>query len=357
MRSAVILGGTGVVGSAIADRLCRQGWQVLVIGRTPHKMSDDLRALGVQFAACDRADLTELQSLVGLGGHDLLVDCLCFTSSDALSLLELADGFESAVMVSTKAVYVDDEGNNVNSPTPPKFSHPITESQAVMAPGIGDPAIGEGYGSHKVAAERTVLDSDLPVTVIRPSKIHGAGGTQPREWVFVKRCLDRRSAVVLADRGRSIDHTTSAANLAALVEVVADKPGRRILNSADPDAPSVLEISRTIAGHLDHSFDEYLLDPDADPMLGIHPWMTAEPIILDTSAAEALGYVPVGDYSDTVAEAVDWMVRHARVDDNGATLTDFDNDWFEGMFDYTREDRYITRRRYTLSNRIELWRL
>lgn len=344
MRSAVILGGTGVVGSAIADRLARQGWQVMVTGRTPSRMSDGLRALGVGFAACDRTDVTAMQSLVGSGGHDLLVDCLCFTSADATSLLDLADGVGSTVMISTKAVYVDEAGNNVNSLVPPRFRKPITENQAVMAPGIGDPAVGEGYGSHKVAAEQTVLDGDVPVTVIRPSKIHGSGGTQPREWVFVKRCLDRRPAVVLASRGRSIDHTTAATNLAALVEVVADKPGRRVLNSADPDAPSALQIARTIADHLDHEFDEYLLGPDADPELGLHPWMAAEPIILDTSAAGALGYVPVGNYAETVAEAVDWMARHARADgDNGATLPGLDDDWFEGMFDYASEDRHITR--------------
>ena len=343
MPSAVVLGGTGVVGRAIAGRLAHQGWQVMVTGRRRQRMPASLRVLGVRFAACDRADFKGLQSLVGTGGHDLLVDCLCFTSQDARDLLDLAGGCGSTVMISTKAVYVDEAGNNVNSPTPPRFPQPIAESQPVMAPGTGDPMIGEGYGSHKVAAELTVLDGDAPVTVIRPSKIHGPGGTHPREWVFVKRCLDRRSAVVLADEGRGIDHTTAAANLAALVEAVAHHPDKRVLNSADPDAPSALNISRTIAGHLDYYFDEYLLGPDADPLLGVHPWMTAEPIALDTSAATALGYVPVGSYSETVADAVQWMAQHARIDaDAGAILPGIDNDWFDGMFDYAHEDNYLT---------------
>lgn len=343
MSSAVILGGTGVVGTAIADRLARRGWSVVVTGRDPRRLSGELDALGVRFAACDRRDLAGVRTLLGSRGHDLLVDCLCFTASDARSLLGLADGIGSTVMISTKAVYADDAGRSVNSPTPPHFPVPITEDVGVVAPGVGDPMIGEGYGSHKVAAEQTVLESDLPVTVIRPSKIHGPGGSQPREWFFVKRCLDRRPAVLLADRGRSVDHTTSAANLAALVEVVARRPGRRILNSADPDAPSVLDISRTIAGHLGHRFDEYLLDPDSDPTLGVHPWMAAAPIVLDTSAAAALGYVPVGNYADTVGESIRWMTRRARLEPGeGATLPDSDRDWFQGMFDYAGEDRYIS---------------
>lgn len=316
---------------------------MVVAGRNPNRLSGELRALGVRFVGCDRGDLAGLRAIVGSGGHDLLVDCLCFTASDGIALLDLADGIGSTVMISTKAVYVDSAGSNVNSPTPPRFPVPITENQSVMAPGIGDPMIGEGYGSHKVAAEQTVLDSGLPVTVLRPSKIHGPGGSHPREWFFVKRCLDRRPAVLLADRGRGIDQTTAAANLAALVEVVAHDPGRRVLNSADPDAPSVLEISRTIARHLDHSFDEHLLDSDADPILGVHPWMAAEPIVLDTSAATALGYVPVGNYSETVGGAVRWMTRNAKSDTTkGAILPDADNDWFQGMFDYAGEDRYIS---------------
>ena len=101
------------------------------------------------------------------------------------------------------------------------------------------------------------------MTILRPSKVHGAGARRPREWVFVKRALNRRPVVLLAHGGRGIDHPTAAANVAALVEVVAAQPGRRILNSADPDAPSALEISRAVARLLDHAWEEVLLGDDA----------------------------------------------------------------------------------------------
>ena len=347
MPSAVILGGTGVIGSATARRLVGSGWEVTVVARNPLRMPEDLGALGVLFVSCDRSDITTLRGLLGSSGPDLLVDCVCFTAYDAETLLGLAGAAGSTVMISSKAVYVDDAGNNVNSQVAPRFRGPITEEQPVMAPGIGDPRIGEGYGSHKVAAEQTLLDGDQPVTVIRPSKVHGAGGTQPREWVFVKRCLDRRTALLLADGGRSVDHTSAAANLAALIEVVAEQPARRILNGADPDAPTVLDIARAVAGHLDHTFEEVLLEPDADPLLGVHPWRTAQPIILDTSAALALGYIPAGDYAHTVVKAVEWMTERAEIGDNGAaTLAGVDNDGFEHFFNYEREDHYMATNMY-----------
>jgi hypothetical protein len=89
-----------------------------------------------------------------------------------------------------------------------------------------------------------------------------------------------------------VDQPTAAANIAGLIEVVAVKPGQRMLNSADPDAPSALEILRTIACLLGHEWQEVLLDDDADQSLGRHPWDAPHPFVLDMSAATGLGYTP-----------------------------------------------------------------
>ena len=50
--------------------------------------------------------------------------------------------------------------------------------------------------------------------------------------------------ILLARNGASIDHTSAASNIAALIETVAPLPGQRILNAADPDFPSAIEIAR-----------------------------------------------------------------------------------------------------------------
>ena len=60
--------------------------------------------------------------------------------------------------------------------------------------------------------------------MIRASKVHGEGAARPREWMFVKRVLDARSAVFLAHAGEGTDHNTAAVNTAALIERVADLP-------------------------------------------------------------------------------------------------------------------------------------
>ena len=343
MPRALILGGTGMIGRATARRLLAAGWDVDVTGRNPAHMTAEVAAAGARFIAADRGDESVLLAALG-DGADLLVDCICFTAADANRLLPLARNASSTVMISSKAVYVDAAGNHSNSAVAPLFDGPIRESQPTLAPGAGDFMTGEGYGPNKVAAEQVLLDSGLPVTVLRPSKVHGPGAAEPREWVFVKRVLDLRPAVLLAHRGEGVNHTAAAANIAALVETVATNPGRRILNSADPDAPSVLRISRTIAGQLGHSWEEVLLDDDADARLGRTPWEAPHPIVLDMSAAAAIGYRPAGDHAATVAETVDWLLSAARGGEGAANLPGPDDPFFGPLLDYEAEDRYLAGR-------------
>jgi nucleoside-diphosphate-sugar epimerase len=205
----------------------------------------------------------------------------------------------------------------------------------------------EGYGANKVAAEQVLLDSGHAVTVLRPSKVHGPAAPSPREWMFVKRILDQRPAVLLAHQGRGVDQTSAAANIAALTEAVAASPGRRILNSGDPDAPSGLEISRVIAAHLGHQWEEILLGDDAlseDPALGAYPWDARYPIVLDMTAAAELGYTPAGDYAATVAEEIDWLVSAARGGPGADRLPGPGDSFFAPLLDYAAEDRYLAGR-------------
>ncbi|MGH2586432.1 MAG: NAD-dependent epimerase/dehydratase family protein [Dehalococcoidia bacterium] len=335
---AVILGGTGVLGRATVRRLLAANWTIDLTGRDPSRMPAALTAAGARFHAADRHDSAALARILG-DGADLLVDALCFTAADARQLTPLLQDVTSTVMLSSKAVYVDQEGRHSNSERSPHFAVPIREDHPTMSPSDADYNSREGYGANKVAAEQVLLDSGLPVTVIRPSKVHGEGAARPREWMFVKRVLDRRPAVFLAHRGEGTDHTTAAVNTAALIERIAAVPGRRVLNSADPDAPSGLEIARTIAGYLGHEWDEILLNDDAEPDLGRHPWDARPPIILDTTASLDLGYVPVGSYAQAVPAALDWLVEAARA----GVVPGTEDPFFAPLLDYAAEDRYLLR--------------
>jgi nucleoside-diphosphate-sugar epimerase len=314
---ALVLGGTGQVGTAVARRLCAAGWDVDLTGRNRPRVDVE----GARFLRSDRSDPGDLRTAIG-DGADLLVDNVCYTAEQARLLLPFLDRGGSTVMLSSKAVYVDALGNHSNSDVRPDYGGPIKETQPTLPPGDMPYDSREGYGPNKVAAEHVLLDSGRPVTIIRPSKVHGEGAENPREWFFVKRVLDRRPAVLLAHRGEGVDHPTAAANIAALVEVAGAKPAARILNCADPDTPNGLEISRAIARHLGHEWEEVLVDGDE---VGRHPWDAVPPVVLDMAAATALGYTPAGDYAETVAAELDWLVEEPP----------------PVVFDYEAEDRYL----------------
>lgn len=341
MPRALILGGTGLIGRATARRLLAAGWQVDVTGRDPDHIPPDLTAHGARFLAADRADPAQLRTVLG-GGADLLVDCLCYTAADARSLLPLVPQTTSTVVISSKAVYVDAEGRHPNTPGGPDYGGPVSEDQPTMPASDADPLSRDGYGAHKAEAERVLLDDGGPISVLRPSKVHGEGARPPREWLFVKRALDRRPVLLLAHRGAGGDHPSAAVNVAALVEVCARQPGRRLLNAVDPDAPDGLEISRTIARRLNWSWREVLLDDDAPAGLGAHPWDFRPPIVFDMSAAAALGYTPVGNYASTVAAEVDWLLSIAESTPDGWILPSTVD--FDGSFDYAAEDAYLAGR-------------
>jgi len=213
------------------------------------------------------------------------------------------------VAVSTAAVYTDDDGRTLldatSEETSPRFAGPIPEDHRTVAPGE------ENYATRKRAMELTLLEQDvLPATVVRPSAVHGPGSNQPREWFYLRRLLDKRPVLTLGFGGRGTLHPTSVHNLAELIRLAAERPGTRVLNSADPGDPDELEIARSIAAAVGSS-PSFLLLPGPAPVAS--PWSLPQPVVLDMSRARAeLGYRPVMTYRQAVAETCDWIQQELR---------------------------------------------
>src|SRR5205823_608113 len=128
--------------------------------------------------------------------------------------------------------------------------------------------------------------------------IYGPGGSV-REWYFVKRVLDGRRYVLLGNRGEGRFHPVATDNLAELIWLAVERPGRRVLNAGDPGPPTLLEISRAIAAALDHEWTEVLLSTLDEPCET--PWTGPKPVVLDMSeAAFEVGYQPVTTYERAV---------------------------------------------------------
>ncbi|MFB7586206.1 NAD-dependent epimerase/dehydratase family protein [Streptomyces sp. NPDC056169] len=339
--NAFVLGGSGQVGRAAVRALVADGWEVTAASRggaRDERWPDEVRSV--------RLDRTEEGALAaGLGdGCDVLVDIVAYDGGHGRQLTGLADRIGSAVVVSSGAVYEDAQGRSFDTQDRPDgfpaFPVPTPEEWRTVAPG------DTTYGTRKIALERELLAAGdaLPTTLLRAGAIHGPYSPGPRELWFVKRVLDGRPVRILAYGGTSRFHPVHVDNLAELVRLAAAKPGSRVLNGGDPEAPTVAEIGAAIDAVMGVSSETVLMDGEPDGTVGATPWTAPHPIVYDMTAAEReLGYRPVVSYVETLPETVAWLTAHLG-----------DREWREAftglakygvdLFDYAAEDAWLASR-------------
>ncbi|MGW1379192.1 NAD-dependent epimerase/dehydratase family protein [Streptomyces sp. NPDC002446] len=343
--SAVVIGASGQIGRAAVRALARDGWEVRAASRRGGRDASwpgEVRAVAV-----DREDEAALAGLIG-EGCDVLLDCVAYGAAHARQLTASADRIGSAVVISSGAVYEDDRGRSFATQDEPDgfpvYPLPVPESQRTVPPGEED------YGAGKAALEQALLAAGerLPVTLLRAGAIHGPHSPLPRELYFVKRVLDGRRVRVLAYGGRSRFHPVHVDNLAELIRLAARRPGSRVLNAGDPQAPTVAEISRAVDAAMGAPAAEIVTVEGAppSPAVGETPWSIPHPVVFDLSAAEReLGYRAVTTYEDSLPGTVAWLADRVR-----------DRDWQEvfpmmaahspdeQLFGYAAEDRWLAGR-------------
>ena len=119
---------------------------------------------------------------------------------------------------------------------------------------------------------------------------------------------------MLSDDGSNRFSTSSTVNIAELVALCGEQPGRRILNAVDEDKLSVAEIARTVFEIMDRDVEVVTFPGPPVDNLGSTPWTVAHPLILSMAAATVeLGYRQPTNYADSVAAAVDWAVREVEL--------------------------------------------
>lgn len=305
--TALLLGGTGTL-RRTAELLAMDGWQVTVTGRDASATPQHWAGLGIRMVVADRSDAQATSVLVG-DGVGLLVDGQCYTPQQARELARWSRRCASTVMLSAKAVYADRHGRHLNSPEAPHWEGAVAEGQPTMAYAGQEFRSAEGYGANKAEAERVLRSEGQRVSVLRPSKIHGAGVRQPRLWGVLARVLARRTAMPVV-RGGVVESTTSTKALARTVLACAGRPGERVLNVADGDPRSARELLREAAELAGGDLEPVEVDGGhCVESVGRLPWTLD--MVLDTAAARTLG-VPETFFADGAAAELDWLHSLAR---------------------------------------------
>jgi len=334
MANALIVGGRGQCGLAIAGRLRDQGWRVTATASGP--IPDIEAATGIDWVQLENNSLDALANDV-----DVVVHMKAYSPLDALSLIELGDRIGSAIAISTLSVYSDDSGRSLETAndeeTFPEWPVPIPEDWPLVAPA------DTGYSPQKAAIESVLRkQAPFPVTIVRPGAIHGPYSHHLREWYFIKRILDRREMVVLPFDASSIFQPTATTNLAELVSLACARPGDRVVNCGDIDPPTVAEISEIIDDIMGWQTERIVVPgPEPRPTVGNHPWAVPRPVVADMSRAiTELDYRQPVSYAEALASTVPWAVEACRDRDWKQVFTQLVN--YPNLFDYDAEDLYLT---------------
>ncbi|MEU9589038.1 NAD(P)-dependent oxidoreductase [Streptomyces sp. NPDC048193] len=342
MTRAVVIGATGQIGRAAVGALARDGWEVTAVSRGGGRDADwpgDVRVV-----RADREDDAALSAAVG-DGCDVLVDMVAFGAGHARQLVSLAGRVGSAVVISSVSVYEDAKGRNFDTQDRPdgfpEYPVPVSEEQRTVRPGE------TSYSTRKAALERELLAAGdrLPVTLLRAGAVHGPHCRTPRELYFVKRNLDGRRRRVLAYGGASRFHPASVRNIAELIRLAAPRPGTRVLNAVDPDAPTVAEIAAEIDAVMGVRAEDVLVDgPPPAEGLGDTPWSVPVPVVCDmTAARRQLGYRPVARYAETLPDTVAWIEERLAGRDWREAFPRMAQNYGE-LFDYAAEDTWLATR-------------
>jgi nucleoside-diphosphate-sugar epimerase len=169
--------------------------------------------------------------------------------------------------------------------------------------------------------------------------VYGPYQLTPREWIVVRRVLDGRRRIVVADDGLTLHHHGYTENIAHALLLALEQPDAaagKLFNIADEEVLSVRQVVELIGAALDHEFE--VVSMPYDLALPARP-LLAQPLpthrVLDLARVRTdLGYRDLVPARDAVGRTARWLRDHPLVGSiEEHTLTD--------PFDYDAEDRLV----------------
>ncbi|MEL6877223.1 MAG: reductase [Pseudomonadota bacterium] len=324
MTRSVAIIGAGQIGYAASDAFLWNDWDVTVYARTrPDWLQRDVRfeqhVLGENPAP----------------EADVVLDTIAFDEDDIARYDPEKIG--RLIVISSASVYCDDQGRTLDEAAQngfPEFDGPITEDQSTVAPGP------ETYSTRKVRMENKAREMfGDRATTLRPCAIHGLWSRHLREWWFVKRLIDGRTHIPLANRGESRFHTTSARMIGEFAVHAADHSLGGIVNLGDEDAPSVLQIGQSIAALFGQESEWIPVEGYPDSAIGRTPWSVPLPFLVSSEKARASGFTGIHTYADSTHAGL-FHLRDDPPHDWRATFPQLAAYPWD-LFDYDAEDRFL----------------
>lgn len=287
---ALILGGSGFVGSALVRELKKKHYHVTLLNRG-NKPIDGTRQL-----IADRTVLAQVHAVAEkTGSFDVVFDVSAYTRrTTEIAWSCFASHTQHWVHLSTAAVYKEPSSKEVPEHAP----HEAYE--------IGGAQAWGDYGRDKSQADQYLLEkkSDkTSVTILRPPYIYGPGNDLDRETFVWSRVLQQRPVILPGDGSTRLQfiHVDDLAH-AFITAYVRHTPtiSKRVYNVAAQEQPTFGEFVATLAAIAG--------SPD--------PGITGN---THTTGFTAREYFPFRDYpcwvnATKIQAELDWQPKHSLVE-------------------------------------------
>ncbi|QYN20872.1 hypothetical protein [Amycolatopsis sp. DSM 110486] len=326
MGRALVVGGTGPTGPPIVAGLLARGHEVTVFHTGRHEVAqlpDVPHVHGSPFEADDIA------RAVGEGGWDVVV-----ATYGRVRLI--ADGVANrcAHLVVVGGVPVYQGYVNPGSRFPYGVQLPVREdSHPLVAP---DEPRFAGYSTGPIRRTEDHVFSlgakgSFAATYLRYPTVYGPRNPYAWEWNVVRRVLDGRPWLVLADGGHGVHSRAAARNAAEAVLLAVDRPAiaaGKAYNVADDELLTVRQWAQLVARAAGSDLEIRSLPRELpNPGLAVSAFGGQESptcIVDTTRLREDLGYRDVVSVTDGIAETVEWMLANEPVLRASGTTDPFD---------------------------------
>lgn len=328
-QTALVVGGTGPTGPLVVNGLIECGFDVTILHTGRHET--ELIGPEVRHLHTDPFDGEATADALGSESFDLAV--VLYGRLRMLAPL-LAGRCSHFVSIGGVGVY-----RGFGSPDD-LFPLGMTVPQPHDAPLVGD---GEDFRKLRMirVTEEAVFEHHPQAIHLRYPQLYGPRQPLPREWPLVRRALDRRPHLVVADAGLTVKSQGWVGNAAHATLLACDAPAAAlggIYNVADSTALSIAQIAEVVADELDHDWELVSLPYEwavpARPLVG--SWSTTHRVLDVGPTVRDLGYHDVLAPVDAWRAAARWLAENPL--ERGGPLEQRLGD----PFDYDAEDRLVT---------------
>lgn len=328
-ETALVIGGTGPSGPFVVKGLVDRGFETTILHSGNHEPPEIPPE--VEHIHTDAYDPDKVRAALEGRNFDVCVATYGRLRRNAQILAGRVGQFISVGGFPGYQGYM-------NAPLfdPPGFPVPTRED----GPRVDDPVQDE-KGFRIARTEDQLFEAQPRATHFRYPWVYGPRQPAPREWSIVRRVLDGRERIIVAEDGLSLSSFGYVENLAHAMMLAVDQPEKaagQVYNAADQQVLSIRQVIEVIARSMGHRFDIVSMPWEiawpARPLVA-QPWTTHRIVSIGKLEAE-LGYRDLVPPHEALARTAKWLAENRPAPGGVEEMV------LQDPFDYAAEDALIS---------------